>query len=242
MGILRLVDAGCKIVQQGGRSMVLRYRGKMRQIMKAIAAEGWTRVSWVTDSTSLLKLAHMLGTPLPSPTGEIVKALEPIPSKQARPGTLSEHYGTGSFPLHTDTAFWPIPARYLIMRVSGDTRRQTLVLSADNFLGPAGSLLRQAAKRSVWIAHSSQSFYCSMLFRIEEEWGIRYDPHCLAPANLAAEHVGAALSRVSEVKRAIAVDWSKGGALILANWRVLHSRGPRPDKESKRILERIYVR
>jgi len=59
----------------------------------------------------------------------MVKEIRVTPQEQAVPGSQSSRHGTGAFPLHTDTVFWPDPVRYVILRGSGDTRRPTMVLS-----------------------------------------------------------------------------------------------------------------
>lgn len=164
-----------------------------------LRARGWTCVAGITDRSSLLELARAVGRPVPGPTGVLVRELTPTPRPRARKGTLSDGYGLGSFPLHTDTAFWPLPSRYVVLRVCGDTRRPTTILAfAELFRGRASHLVT-LANRSVWrIRTPSTSFYCSMRFRLGEATGWRYDIQCMRPANGAAaklrERLGPLLS------------------------------------------------
>ena len=62
---------------------------------------------------------------------------------------MSAQFGMGEFPLHTDTAFWTIPARFLILRVSGDTRRPTTLLSFRKLIN-RGLIDTNLMNRSVW--------------------------------------------------------------------------------------------
>lgn len=210
--------------------------------MSTLDDEGWLRVEGIDTPNSLLDLARSLGEPIPSPTGEICKTLRPLPPQMARPGTFSHRYGTGSFPLHTDTAFWPTPARYLVMRVTGDTRRPTLVAPIEELFRQRDSDFGRAIVASVWIARSPRPFYCSMLFRSHRDHGIRYDSQALIAGNSAAWLVSRELPALLNTSDVVEVDWSIGGALVLANWRVLHGRGPEPENEGDRFLDRIYVR
>src|SRR5579862_4244851 len=97
-----------------------------------LETRGWARATKVTTGKAMLELAKTLGCPVPSPSGDLVKEIRVTPVSKARHGTLSELYGVGAFPLHTDTAFWPVPARYVILRASGDPRRHTIVCPFEN--------------------------------------------------------------------------------------------------------------
>src|ERR1700733_14506048 len=92
-----------------------------------LETHGWVCVKNVPDRAEFLELARSLGRPMMSPTGQLIKEIKITSKLLARPGTLSAAHGRGAFPLHTDTAFWPIPARYLMLRIQGDARRPTTV-------------------------------------------------------------------------------------------------------------------
>jgi hypothetical protein len=205
-------------------------------------ARGWTYVPGVTSRAKLLELARSIGRPVPAPTGELVKELVPQESTQAREGTLSRVHGKGVFPLHTDTAFWPRPSKYIVLRTCGDIRRCTTVLRFADLFPEDDAGLRARIDRSVWLSRtSSRGFYCSMRFRSENAIGWRYDCQCMAPANDAAlevrDMIGPRLTRA----RPDCISWTSDVAVILYNWEVLHGRGPAPPNEGVRILERIYV-
>ena len=207
-----------------------------------LEARGWTKVSGVASQDELLRLAYSLGRPVRSPTGELIKQLAPIEANQAKPATLSAAHGTGAFPLHTDTAFWPRPCRYLLFRATGDVRRPTTLASFGRLLSSLGNEFLALAERSVWIAGTpTQSHYCSMRFRFGECIGWRYDAQCMNPANDAARQVNSRLKAVTPTFETETVIWEEGLAVIVCNWKMLHGRGPMPVNEKRRILERIYV-
>jgi hypothetical protein len=95
-----------------------------------------------------------------SPTGELIKEIRVVSASRARTGTLSATYGSGDFPLHTDTAFWPVPARYVVFQLRGDTRRSTTILSFDDFFRQCDKRTFLLAESSVWLVRTrSASFY-----------------------------------------------------------------------------------
>jgi len=207
-----------------------------------LEARGWTCVTGITDRSNLLELARSVGKPVPSPTGALVRELAPTPRPNARKGTLSDGYGLGSFPLHTDTAFWPLPSRYIVLRVRGDTRRPTTIVAFAELFREQAPHLVALANRSVWrIRIPSISFYCSMRFRQGEVTGWRYDSQCMSPANGAAAKLQERLGPLLSSSRVDKIAWTGDLAVVLCNWRVLHGRGPSPTNETSRILERVYV-
>ena len=207
-----------------------------------LETRGWTSVVGISNKTELLKLAKSVGQPSPSPAGEIVKELTPMLASDARNDTLSKSYGRDSFPLHTDTAFWPIPARYVILRARGDIRRQTTVSIFDNIFRGEWHKLRAIAERSIWLVRTaSAAFYCSITFSAAGHTGFRYDSQCMSPVNSEAFRIRDALQPFLSYDRGEPVDWKCDVAIIVDNWQALHARGPSPVDEGPRVLERIYV-
>jgi hypothetical protein len=206
-----------------------------------LEARGWMRVRGVANRSNLLELARSIGCPVPAPTGELVKELTVKGNAAARKGTFSGIYGEGQFPLHTDTAFWPRPSRYIVLRACGDIRRCTTVLKFQDLVSEKDAELG-AVNRSVWLLRTpSRAFYCSLRFRSENASGWRYDSQCMSPANEAARNAKHVLEYQLTRLRPECINWSPGLAVILCNWVVLHGRGPAPPDEGGRILERIYV-
>jgi hypothetical protein len=199
-------------------------------------------VPGITSQSKLLELARSFGRPKPSPTGDLVKLLTPRLSTDSRPQTLSAVYGRGEFPLHTDTAFWPVPSRYLIFRAIGDLRRPTTILGVGELLQGLGIEFQNIAERSIWSVRTPQAaFYCSMTFMVGSDRCWRFDSRCMFPVNKhAAQVLEIVGSRMSDIRN-VEVNWSAGIGLVLDNWRVLHGRGPMPVGETSRILERVYV-
>ena len=107
---------------------------------------GWALVHGVSSREQLLELAKTFGLPEPSPNGEMIKEIRVTKSHDARPGSQSAIFGTGSFPLHTDTVLWPVPVRYVLLRAYGDIRRPTTVMAFAELLEQCGSHAHRLAE------------------------------------------------------------------------------------------------
>jgi alpha-ketoglutarate-dependent taurine dioxygenase len=208
-----------------------------------LETSGWAIVEGVPSPDVLLELGRTLGRPVPSPNGELIKEIRVATATDAPPGSQSSIFGTGPFPLHTDTVFWPVPVRYVLLRVRGDTRRPTTVMAFSQLIRDCGERFRVLAERSVWVAGTKQErFYCSLRFRQGDSIGWRYDANLMAPMNDAAIEVDEVLRTLVATGPAHRIPWSENLAVVLSNWAVLHGRGPEPHDEGVRIIERLYVR
>jgi hypothetical protein len=204
---------------------------------------GWMLVDGISSQADILELGKALGSPVRTPNGVLVKEIRRVPRNEAPPGSQSAIYGAGPFPLHTDTVFWPLPVRYVILRGYGDTRRPTTVKSFSELVRNCDTQFHVCARDSVWLVRAgSKSFYCSMQFRHNDSHGWRYDADLMTPANYAALHVDKVLRPLvtSEVDESIT--WSGDKAVVFSNWTALHGRGPQPSDEGIRVIERLYVR
>jgi hypothetical protein len=204
---------------------------------------GWVCVEGISSTDALLDLGRFLGCPVPSPNGEMVKEIRLAKADKAAPGSQSAIYGSGPFPLHTDTVFWPTPIRYVILRGFGDTRRPTTLMSLGDVLGKCGPRATELAEQSIWtVGGAVRSFYCSLRFRHGDSAGWRYDADLMSPANPAAVEIRRRFHPIVTGPVSTSIEWSGDTAVVLANWKVLHGRGPEPPNEGVRVIERLYVR
>ena len=204
---------------------------------------GWACVAGVSSRAELLELGRALGCPVPGPNGEMVKEIRVTPAAEAPPDSQSSIYGTGPFPLHTDTVFWPVPVRYVILRARGDTRRPTTAMGFAHLFRECGASFSALSEKSVWLVRTkSKRFYCSLRFRHGHSVGWRYDGDLMSPANDAAIEVDRVLRPLVASGRGDCIDWSGDIAVVLSNWNALHGRGPEPHQEGIRVIERLYVR
>lgn len=204
---------------------------------------GWAFIECGCNSESILQIARLIGTPICSPNGELVRCLMPSPQHLGDPKTFTGKHGCGEFPLHTDTAFWARPARFLVLHASGDIRRATTLLSWQTLLERFS--LEQIAefRASVWrVSTRAPQFYATSEFILDGKKGFRYDPNVLFPANNAAKKTDSLLQNLIADASPISISWTSESVLIIDNWRMLHGRGRCPRNEARRELFRVYVR
>lgn len=91
--------------------------------------KGVLELEGVSDKQDIVDLASSLGQLRTHPNGERVYILKPSDGEQSLDGTFSRLYGYSAFPIHTDTAFWSLPARYVIMAMKSSSKCGTSFLS-----------------------------------------------------------------------------------------------------------------
>ncbi len=210
---------------------------------KELNERGWTFVDGVSSQTDMLELGKELGCPVQTPNREFVKEIRRIPREEAPPGSQSALYGAGPFPLHTDTVFWPLPVRYVLLRGYGDTRRPTTINKFTKLVKECDKQFHVSVRDSVWLIRAgSKKFYCSMKLRHDNSSLWRYDADLMVPANDAAVHVNKVLRPLVSGKVMESITWSGDKAVVISNWTTLHGRGQQPPNEGSRVIERLYVR
>src|SRR5271166_474912 len=85
-----------------------------------LVEDGWCVVaSHASNPNDLLvevqELARSLGEIAPGRGRQLVERIIPQTPETAMSGSLSSRYGLGMLPLHTDTAHWSRPCRYLVL-------------------------------------------------------------------------------------------------------------------------------
>lgn len=202
--------------------------------------KGWTHFDttyFEEDKISkvVYELVCSLGNPVASRGSQIIQALSPVESNAANRSSLSNKFGTGEFPLHSDTAHWITPARYVVLACvqEGDNPAPTRVL--DTYNGLFDSNEKDILRDSVfYVKNGRNSFYGSILSPFRPF--IRYDPGCMIPINDKASTISDILNKKDW--KAMEFHWKSGLVLILDNWRTLHGRGASPISTRNRKLLR----
>lgn len=195
----------------------------------------------VQDTSAFFELASSLGDPISLQNGTFVKELQVSRHSEAKPNSLSSRFGRGMFPFHTDTAFWRLPARWVLLRaVSGDLERPTHFMSFEKLFR---DLTPSHIRRSAWVCDTGTAkSYSTIFFNSAGVEGFRYDPNCMRPANKAANEVDAVIRpRCFELNGQL-INWIPNRVAIIDNWTWLHARGETLASEQKRILQRIYIK
>ncbi len=210
-----------------------------------LATQGWTNAGLFVAPTSLEeaveRLARMLGTPVPSRGRRLVQQLLPTPKQVARPRSLSILFGKGAFPLHIDTAHWPVPCRYIVMACAtaevNAARTRLLPITRLTLTNDEWSLLHTTVFR---VRSGSRSFFGTVASH--DRPFIRFDPGCMEPMCRNGSRVMSLLSSERWTGILETVAWEPGSIVVIDNWRVLHGRDSALSDESEsRALLRVLV-
>lgn len=199
--------------------------------------DGWQVLDDVGDSETLYAIGCFLGNLVADPLGQMQTILRPRYSDEALTRSFSYRHGYGAFPLHTDTAFWPTPARYIILWSKAPNSTTTVVLPKQ-----ATDLLFSESlseKAIFWLRTNTGTRYAKI--RLEEPTvGYRFDPNNMRAAN---EHGKWLAERVLQVAASelTHIVWTGRNALVIDNWRCLHGRGEVAPHDYNRTLVRLYV-
>jgi len=216
------------------------------RLANQLTAFGWTRLasgatSLESISQALLNAAKSLGNIAPGRTGAHVEAVVPEMVETARPGSLSSHYGLNPLPLHTDTAHWTMPCRYLALACvrTGPSPTPTILLDSRKATLSASELM--ACRSAVFSIRNGRGSFYGMIAERGRPF-IRLDPGCMTPLSSEGALALAAFDIERHGEALEAHDWSVGDILVFDNWRILHARGYKAATERGRVLLRAMVR
>jgi alpha-ketoglutarate-dependent taurine dioxygenase len=203
---------------------------------------GWVEVDGIRSTEALLALAESIGKIIPHPDGNSLNLVKPKSYEKAIKGSFSNRYGYGDFPLHTDTAFWLQPARYIIMASLFESNVDTVVISLFQLLNMLSKNIKSLAKSAIFIVKTTEtSYYTHINLGDELSDGIRFDPCCMFPANENARLLKEKIIEVSKNIETVKIRWSGNNAVIIDNWKALHGREAILKGFESRTLARIYV-
>ena len=212
-------------------------------MLSELEAQGWVVLSNQGQGLDacMLDLAKKLGTPAPGRNNTIIERLKPVDHEQAPPQSLSRQYGFGAFPLHNDTAHWPIPCRYVVLGCEepGNVESPTVFLDTQRL-----DLCREETScintASFFVKNGRRSFYSSICSK--DRPFFRFDPGCMHPVSVDGEKAMRALLSERHVQNFVEISWQKNKVAIIDNWRVLHGRNNKGQADPCRSLLRVMVR
>lgn len=203
-----------------------------------IAAHGYTVIEDF-DQDQLLAVARLLGIPYgDSRNRTLVRDLHPRASEESPANTLSSRYGTGAFPLHTETAYWRTPARYVLLYCvsPGKGDRPTLLMDLTPKIGPPESA---DLATELWVVGRMRHPFLAPVLESAGSPRLRFDPECMRPSRHATKTPGI-LERLLAEDSVVSVEWRRKDLLVIDNYRMLHGRGighaPDPDRHLQRVL------
>lgn len=204
--------------------------------------DGWELLNLdKIDGDVLIEIAGQYGTPFPDSYGKLVQLIVPKVQGNGVNGSLSYKYGLSDFPFHTDTSFYTIPARYLLMSCSNSSSSCSNIVDFKPFLDKLSADDLSSIKNATYIMRTPESSkFCKVQFDHENLIGLRYDPNIMSPYNNSAMRCEILIKHYLTTTAPIKIEWTGNNVLIIDNWRCLHSRDAVID--TNRLLYRIYIR
>ena len=206
----------------------------------ALKTNGFAIIEEIHSQDDLISLAKSIGKIMPHPNGKNVSILNSSNGENSLQGTFSHTYGLASFPFHTDTAFWALPARYVVMGMFTASTCTTNYVSINEIADCiSGDLLTKAQKSLYLLKTIDGAKYTSAAFKNNDIWGIRFDPNIMTPVNKQAKKFHHELTEAIKNVGYKKINWTGNKAVVFDNWNYLHGRSA-ANGES-RELHRIYL-
>ncbi|WP_064662763.1 TauD/TfdA family dioxygenase [Pseudoalteromonas sp. MQS005] len=194
----------------------------------------------ISSRAELKRLAKSIGEIRPHPNGENIATLKSSDGRSSLPGTLSNIYGLSAFPFHTDTAFWGIPARYVVMGMFSKSQCTTNYISLSDITRVVSNDFRAKAEKSIYLVETFEGCkYTSPIFCQNGVSGIRFDPNIMKPANVHAERFHSELLEALRSIEPRKIHWDGNKAVVFDNWKNLHGRSA--VNNERREIFRIYL-
>ncbi len=210
-----------------------------------VRSDGWATTHIAVHRSdmgaALDDITSLFGECIPHSTRGVTEILSPKQSNQCNPSSLSGKYGLSAFPLHTDTAHWVTPCRYIVLAClePGESGTDTVLLDMASAVLTAEEIALATFAPFV-VKNGPRSFYSTILSSSREF--IRLDRGCMEPTNAGGNKALALFDRERWNSQLVRISWRMGDVLILNNWRVLHGRDSIESTADRRTLMRKQIR
>ncbi|MCD0456791.1 TauD/TfdA family dioxygenase [Chryseobacterium sp. LC2016-27] len=204
--------------------------------------KGWIEFCSVNIDEHLINISKKIGEVISHPNGKLIDYLTPKEKIEAKKNTFSYNFEHQQFPLHTDTAFWNLPARFVLMSCEDTSETATTFVTYDEICKILTESELVNLKKSIFlIKTANKNFYTSLINKYENNTFLRFDRNCMKPVNKSAKIAFSILEEKLNEFNINKVLWDKPKIFIFDNWRVLHGRESIKNDKT-RTLKRIYIK
>ncbi|MGB1800544.1 MAG: hypothetical protein ACPHLK_06915 [Gammaproteobacteria bacterium] len=209
---------------------------------RALQKKGWLEIKGLRSPDDLAEIANQLGQIRPHPNGEYIFNLRPSNGSNSTRGTFSNVYGYAEFPLHTDLAFWLLPARYVVLGMINKSDSYTNVILTTDVFSELGKDVTNYARDSIYIIDTIEGKkYSSLFFRSQSLTGFKFDSNCMKPVNGHAKLFHNKITACLNDIETTSIHWTGNKAVVIDNWNTLHGRGRVNASDKNRNLMRVYT-
>jgi alpha-ketoglutarate-dependent taurine dioxygenase len=208
---------------------------------RELEEKGWVEIDTKLSDDGLLSLAETFGKILPHPNGKNIDIIIPKKSEQAIQHSFSYRFGFNSFPLHSDTSFWTIPARYILLTCENTSKTATTIITFKQVLEKLNKEDLIDLEQAIYLVKiKNKTFFSKLKQQFGNQICYRYDSSTMKPLNKHAKKIEERLNEVFESLNVTKINWNSNKIIILDNWQTLHGREPiREDLDRK--LKKIYI-
>jgi alpha-ketoglutarate-dependent taurine dioxygenase len=190
------------------------------------------------DAAGFMEIASSMGRPTPTRhNGLIIDTLMPKREQDAKPSTISAHYGLGQFPWHSDGAVDRDPPRYILMRASIVTEDSATTEVLDLRSLNEGETLKKYSRLPLLVKTRNLSYVAPFVMRRNGAICAKWDPLRTTPTGKRAEEF---LTEVPAAHPSAVHHWQPSDVLVIDNWRCLHRRSAAT--VGPRVIHRIVVK
>lgn len=212
------------------------------QQQNQLSSKGWLELSFINNNENLLNLSQTLGEIIKHPNGNEIDYLRLKNKDEAKKNTFSYNFEYEKFPFHTDTAFWDLPARFVLMSCEDISTVGTTFIGFDEIYKNLLPLEIAELKKSIFLIKTpTKNFYTSFINTYNNKTFIRFDTNCMKPINKSAKTSLDIIEEKLSTLHINKVDWDKPKVFIFDNWRILHGRES-VKNDKPRTLKRIYIK
>lgn len=211
------------------------------QFTNELEEKGWIEIDEELSDNELLGLAKSIGVILPHPNGKNIDTIIPKKPEQSINNSLSYRFGYDSFPLHSDTAFWTKPARYILLTSENVSKTATTIITFNQIIEKFTEEDFINLEQAVYLVKiPNKTFYTKLKQRFDNEYCFRYDTSTMKPSNDCAKKIEGRLNEIFQSLKLIKINWVPNKIIILDNWKTLHGRES-IQEDLNRKLKRIYI-
>lgn len=210
------------------------------QMFNEIKEKGWIEIEKVDSVDSAISLAKDIGNIIPHPNGQLWRKIRPNEKMNSYSGTMSHQFGHSDFPLHTDTAFWPRPTRFVLLASFSPNCTNSTIIRTSQLIKKLDCNTKKLMEKAIYLVKTpNKQFYTSL--KIGHDIGFKFDICCMTPYNRAAKAFHDEFIKLVTVEEVEEIKWTGNKAVVFDNWNVLHGRKALKDKAQDRNLIRIYI-
>jgi len=195
------------------------------------------------EDGDLIDISNMIGIPVKTRIGGcLIDRLSPKRKENAYKNSLSSIYELNSFPLHSDTAYYKIPVKYIMLycKDPGTGGRSTYLYDTYK-LTCTGDEFRFKLINTIFKVINGRNSFLTTLYNPSIGF-FRLDRNCMRYTTTEGEELLQEIDKFIQQDDIHEVNWSLGDLLIFDNWRFLHGRGSNKSEDFDRLLYRLSVR